>query len=82
GSAGNGRAARWNAMGGQPIGLLRIDALSGGERKVRLRYELGVGNPPGEAKRLCASTDLRLARDGWYLDRPPTLDPGPCPQAD
>ena len=80
GGGGNDRSGRWNARARQGIAIVRIDSLSGGEREARLRYEIQMGTPPGET-RLCAHSDLRLTGDGWYLERLPIVETGPCPQA-
>ncbi len=58
--------------------FLRIEGLAGGEREVRVRYEVGTEVSPGQVEPLCAKSDLRLLGDGWYLDGVPTLEGVPC----
>jgi O-antigen ligase len=58
--------------------VVRIAALDGGERAVRLEYELEIAAGPLAGQRRCAQTPLRFTPAGWFLADLPRIAPEPC----
>lgn len=58
--------------------LVWVTALSGGERKANLRSEVEVEFGNGRKVLRCTQMDLRLIGDGWFIERLPRLESGPC----
>jgi tetratricopeptide (TPR) repeat protein len=57
-----------------------IAALSGGEYQANLRFQLEIEDSRGELVARCAQGDTRLISRDWFLERPPVVQAGPCPE--
>jgi tetratricopeptide (TPR) repeat protein len=57
-----------------------IAALSGGEYQASLRFQLEIEDSRGDLVARCAQGDTRLIARDWFLERPPVVQRGPCPE--
>lgn len=75
--SGEAGGAMWFRRAPPRARVSRIDALTGWEREVTLRFALEVETPSGLLDR-CGRANLRLIGDAWFLENIPVIESNPC----